>query len=87
MRLRAVGRIQAREDLKVGQAFEMADNAEVFCPSFKSDEELDSYLRSIAPPRELVCPITQEVLKDPVVAADGHTYERASLLTWYSMGR
>ena len=65
VRLRAVGRIRAREDLKVGQAFEMADNAEVFCPSFKSDEELDSYLRSIAPPRELVCPITQEVLKDP----------------------
>lgn len=27
------------------------------------------------------------MLKDPVVAADGHTYERASLLTWYSMGR
>ena len=50
-----------------------------FCPPFNSDEELNSYLSSIAPPRELVCPITQELLKDPVVAEDGHTYERNSL--------
>jgi len=50
-----------------------------FCPPFNSDEELNSYLASIAPPRELVCPITQELLRDPVVAEDGHTYERNSL--------
>lgn len=30
---------------------------------------------------------TQELVKDPVVAQDGHTYERSSLLTWFSMGR
>ena len=53
--------------------------SEDFCPPFNSDEELNSYLVSIAPPRELVCPITQELLKDPVVAEDGHTYERNSL--------
>ena len=53
--------------------------SEDFCPPFNSDEELNSYLKLIAPPRELVCPITQELLKDPVVAEDGHTYERNSL--------
>ncbi|EFN51535.1 hypothetical protein CHLNCDRAFT_54971 [Chlorella variabilis] len=26
---------------------------------------------------ELLCPITQEPMRDPVVAADGRTYERA----------
>lgn len=55
--------------------------------SSSSSSSLDEYLLSIAPPRELICPITQEVLRDPVVAEDGHTYERRSLVTWYTMGR
>ena len=46
-----------------------------------------SKLASIAPPRELICPITQEILRDPVLCSDGHTYERSSLVTWFSMGR
>ena len=29
-----------------------------------------------------VCPITFEIMRDPVVAADGHTYEREALLRW-----
>jgi len=29
-----------------------------------------------------VCPITQEIMKDPVVASDGHTYERADITKW-----
>ena len=28
------------------------------------------------PPPSLICPITQELLEDPVIAADGFTYER-----------
>jgi hypothetical protein len=41
-------------------------------------EEDDSVAtdRSILPNMPL-CPISQEPMKDPVVAADGHTYERA----------
>ena len=31
---------------------------------------------------ELVCPITAEVFDDPVVAADGFTYERAAIERW-----
>ena len=60
---------------------------EIFCPPFSNEEALDAYLASIAAPRELVCPITQELMKDPVVAEDGHTYERSSLITWFNMGR
>ncbi|KAL7439479.1 hypothetical protein ACHAXM_007093 [Skeletonema potamos] len=60
---------------------------EIFCPPFPTEEALDAYLSSIAPPRELICPITQELMKDPVVAEDGHTYERSSLITWFNMGR
>lgn len=28
------------------------------------------------------CPITLEIMKDPVVAGDGHTYERRAITTW-----
>lgn len=57
-----------------------------FCPPFQSEQDYEAYLTSIAPPRELICPITQELLHDPVIASDGHTYERTSLVTWLSMG-
>ncbi len=33
---------------------------------------------------ELVCPITLEVMSDPVVAADGRTYERTAIEDWLS---
>jgi len=36
------------------------------------------------PPNELVCPITQEIMFDPVVASDGRTYERNAIYTWLS---
>eukprot|EP00929_Paragymnodinium_shiwhaense_P044186 TRINITY_DN22674_c0_g1_i1.p1 TRINITY_DN22674_c0_g1~~TRINITY_DN22674_c0_g1_i1.p1 ORF type:complete len:587 (+),score=62.22 TRINITY_DN22674_c0_g1_i1:199-1959(+) len=29
-----------------------------------------------------ICPITHEVLRDPVVCGDGHTYERAAIARW-----
>ena len=34
-------------------------------------------------PNEWFCPITQELLIDPVIAADGYTYERKSLESWF----
>ena len=35
------------------------------------------------PPHNYLCPITGELMDDPVVAADGHTYERAAIETWF----
>ena len=32
---------------------------------------------------DFVCPIAHEVFMDPVVASDGHTYERASIEKWF----
>ena len=31
---------------------------------------------------EYFCPITCEIMEDPVVAADGHTYERTAIAEW-----
>lgn len=33
-------------------------------------------------PEWLLCPITMEVMGDPVVATDGHTYERDAITKW-----
>lgn len=38
-------------------------------------------------PHEYLCPITQEMMQDPVVAADGHTYERRAIEEWFRRGR
>jgi len=41
-------------------------------------------LKSI--PNDYLCPITQELLKDPVVAADGQSYEREAITEWLRRG-
>ena len=35
-------------------------------------------------PSEIVCPITTELMREPVLAADGHTYERAAIEEWFA---
>ncbi|KDO32116.1 hypothetical protein SPRG_03334 [Saprolegnia parasitica CBS 223.65] len=36
----------------------------------------------MAPPSAYLCPITQEVMVDPVVTMDGHSYERSAIVRW-----
>ena len=33
-------------------------------------------------PKHFSCPITHELFVDPVIFADGHTYERDAIATW-----
>lgn len=37
--------------------------------------------------QELCCPITHDIMRDPVVAADGHSYERAAISCWLWTGK
>lgn len=49
-------------------------------------DHLAEKIASIQPediPNEFVCPITTEIIMDPVVAVDGHTYERAAIEEWF----
>lgn len=34
-------------------------------------------------PEEFICPITHKLFEDPVVAQDGHTYERSAIEDWF----
>ncbi len=38
----------------------------------------------MAYPREFVCPISMDLMSDPVVGNDGQTYERSAIETWIS---
>jgi len=31
---------------------------------------------------QFICPITQEIMREPVIAEDGHTYEKAAIENW-----
>ena len=48
----------------------------------RSGTSTSSAIAAAEPPDEFVCPITHDVMEDPVVAADGHTYERAAIERW-----
>ena len=39
------------------------------------------------PPEHLMCPISIDLLVDPVFAADGHTYSRAEIQAWLATGK
>lgn len=47
-------------------------------------EKHDQEQEGSRPPYELCCPLTCDLFVDPVVAADGHTYERAMVEFWLS---
>ncbi|KAM9631512.1 WD repeat, SAM and U-box domain-containing protein 1 isoform 3-T3 [Morphnus guianensis] len=42
---------------------------------------------SVTIPDEFLCPITRELMKDPVIAADGYSYEREAMENWISTRR
>jgi hypothetical protein len=54
----------------------------------KYDTESKSQTNALEIPEDFKCPIsvTDELMKDPVVAADGHTYERAAIEEWFNNG-
>jgi ankyrin repeat protein len=50
-------------------------------------EATEDQLEDDSIPHECFCPITQEVMKDPVIAQDGHTYERSAIERWFATGQ
>ncbi|KAJ1430377.1 Zinc finger, RING/FYVE/PHD-type [Sesbania bispinosa] len=59
--------------------------------SLKSGVKLDlkmliEELESIDVPSVFICPISLEPMRDPVTLCTGQTYDRANILTWFSLG-
>ena len=36
----------------------------------------------MATPSGFICPITHDIMTDPVMCTDGHSYERSAILRW-----
>ena len=34
-----------------------------------------------------LCPITQEIMKNPVIASDGQSYEKKAIEDWFNCGK
>lgn len=41
---------------------------------------------TIEPPEEFVCPLSLEIMYDPVIVSSGQTYERAFIARWITEG-
>ncbi|XP_009116802.1 U-box domain-containing protein 36 [Brassica rapa] len=52
----------------------------------KREKEEASPSKDLEPPQYFICPITQEVMEDPYVAADGFTYEGEAIRGWFNRG-
>jgi len=57
---------------------EIRKSLAILCSSASIADRIDTSLV----PRGFMCPITLEVMKNPVIAADGHSYERGSITAW-----
>ncbi len=51
-------------------------------PRFQVAERKSQLYNSNQVPNEFLCPITREIMKDPVVTSDGHSFEREVITQW-----
>ncbi|KAK3419554.1 hypothetical protein EUGRSUZ_G00126 [Eucalyptus grandis] len=63
---------------ELGVSVEVQDQSKIFSVSSRTLEKLPS----LSIPHEFLCPITLEIMTDPVIVATGQTYERESIQKW-----
>lgn len=56
-----------------------------FCPSCVIKCEIHSYKEEEQAPKEFLCPITHELMWDPVVLSDGFSYNRDAIVEWLAI--
>ncbi|KAJ7129939.1 hypothetical protein O6H91_Y558100 [Diphasiastrum complanatum] len=82
--------LERREkDLQVlKDLYKLVENGAVLADVRKLASE-DSTVRrrsSLTPPSSFFCPITGQVMQDPVVVEGGFTYEKSAILEWFERG-
>lgn len=65
----------------------MAKTAQEMCRDEQDDRKFKERLEPISIPDDYLCPITHEIMEDPVITWDGHSYERRSITEWYGRGK
>ena len=52
----------------------------LICTHLKTGRSKDE--QGVQIPNDALCPISLELMEDPVMCADGHSYERAAITKW-----
>ena len=78
----------AAAEQEARDALEFDDLFELFTSTVQevADED-DAEPEPTPPPDELMCPITSELMRDPVMTIDGNTYEREAIEAWFGRGK
>jgi hypothetical protein len=77
----AVGRRSSSEEkMKREVSKASQEETDVFFSSFNEEKEKSHSKKKL--PTAFFCPITKDVMRYPVIAADGHTYEREAIKKW-----
>lgn len=77
--------VERRSQFTLERAREKIGAAHSRLRKIRTDAGVDEYM--LERPREHNCPILAEVMVDPVVAEDGHSYERSAISQWFSKGK
>lgn len=59
----------------------------VHAPLVSPSTDLVNAAQQLSAPAEFICPLTLQLFQQPVVAADGHTYEASSISKWLETSR
>ena len=87
MVMREICRLDSWENIYQSEAYRLF---QIFYDRFAEIIMRDSSLKtsndstSDEIPIDFICPITRELIHDPVIASDGFTYERKSINEWFS---
>ena len=65
---------------------EESSSKEQTLPNAIDEDEIDDYARQLGASSTFFCPVSLELLKDPVVVRTGQTYERSSVEDWIQRG-
>lgn len=44
---------------------------------------LDSFIDVVQPPPDIICPISQHIMRNPVKLSDGHVYDYEEIIHWF----
>lgn len=53
----------------------------------KTIETKTESLETVNIPHEFLCPITHEIMREPVTCSDGYTYEKNAISEWFMSGK
>ncbi|KAL1219159.1 U-box domain-containing protein 36 [Cardamine amara subsp. amara] len=81
-----IRRLQYKYDLSMEALSRLREEQEELKLKLREVSKLKSNHKNHEPPEYFICPITQDLMEDPHVAADGFTYEREAISGWFERG-